>query len=215
MRTTNDNIRQLLEMLDNPDAYTEQEIQDIINRDEDTRGTYRLMVEAKRTSRHRQDSKSGDVNAAWQRFAKKQNFQSSIFNLQFGKIAATFIGILLVTGIAFAAIHMMHQSQKTETPKTEVTESTTSPVTTTQADIFASDTVVVEPVIYDNIPLEKMLPEIASYYDKEVEFQNDDIRQLRFYFVWKQDETLDAVLHRLNLFESVTVQLKSDKIIVE
>ena len=27
-------IRQLLEMLDNPDAYTEQEIRDIINRNE-------------------------------------------------------------------------------------------------------------------------------------------------------------------------------------
>ena len=60
-----------------------------------------------------------------------------------------------------------------------------------------------------------MLEQIAAYYNKEVEFQNDDVRQLRFYFVWKQDETLDVVLHRLNLFESVNVELKSDKIIVE
>ena len=50
---------------------------------------------------------------------------------------------------------------------------------------------------------------------KEVDFQNADARQLRFYFVWKQDETLDVVLHRLNLFESITVELKSDKIVVE
>jgi len=48
-----------------------------------------------------------------------------------------------------------------------------------------------------------------------VDFQNADARQLRFYFVWKQDETLDVVLHRLNLFESITVELKSDKIVVE
>ena len=46
METTSENIRQLLEMLDNPDAYTEQEIHDIINRDDDTREAYRLMVEA-------------------------------------------------------------------------------------------------------------------------------------------------------------------------
>ena len=37
METINENIRQLLEMLDNPDAYTDQEIQDIVNRDDDTR----------------------------------------------------------------------------------------------------------------------------------------------------------------------------------
>ena len=56
METINDNIRQLLEMLDNPEAYTEQEIQNIINRDEDTRETYRMMVEAKRSIRQRQAS---------------------------------------------------------------------------------------------------------------------------------------------------------------
>lgn len=60
-----------------------------------------------------------------------------------------------------------------------------------------------------------MLPQIASYYNKEVDFQNVDARQFRFYFVWKQDETLGVVLHRLNLFESITVELKSDKIVVE
>ena len=93
MATTNENIRQLLEMLDHPEKDTEQEIHDIINRDEDTRETYRLMVEAKRSSRNRQDETPVDVDAAWQRFAKKQYFQSSarpaktlakarIFNLQ-------------------------------------------------------------------------------------------------------------------------------------
>ena len=64
METTSENIRQLLEMLDNPEAYTEQEIQDIINRDEDTRETYRMMVEAKRSSRQRQADKPVDVDAA-------------------------------------------------------------------------------------------------------------------------------------------------------
>ena len=71
METTSENIRQLLEMLDNPDAYTEQEILDIINRDEDTRETYRLMVTAKRSSRQRQADKSIDVDAAWQNLIKK------------------------------------------------------------------------------------------------------------------------------------------------
>ena len=45
MTTNNDNIRQLLDMLDNPEAYTEQEIHDIINRDKDTLDTYLMMVD--------------------------------------------------------------------------------------------------------------------------------------------------------------------------
>ena len=62
MSTTNENIRLLLEMLDNPEAYTAQEIHDIINRDEDTRATYRLMVEARRCRR----PTPVDVDGAWQ-----------------------------------------------------------------------------------------------------------------------------------------------------
>ena len=109
-QTTNENIRQLMEMLDNPDAYTEQQIQNIINHDEDTRETYRLMVEAKRSSRHRQNKKPVDVDAAWQRFNQKSQPKQSRSNWM--KIAASFIGVLLVSGIAFAAIHIVRQYQK-------------------------------------------------------------------------------------------------------
>ena len=83
-------------------------------------------------------------------------------------------------------------------------------------DTIKTDTVSnVQPIVFDNITLDKMLPQIAAYYNKEVEFQNADARQFRFYFVWKQEETLEAVLHRLNLFESITVELKDNKIIIE
>ena len=170
METTNENIRQLLEMLDNPDAYTEQQIQDIINRNEDTRETYRLMVEAKRSSRHRQNQKPVDVDAAWQSFNQKLQPKQQGFGWmkilcaakRQSRAAASFIGVLLVSGIAFAAIHIVRQHQKQEAPQSEITENVTNPVTTLPADTLTNDTVTVQPVIYDNIPLEKMLPEIAA-----------------------------------------------------
>ena len=213
METTNENIRQLLEMLDNPDAYTEQLIQNIINRDEDTRETYRLMVEAKRSSRHRQDKKPVDVDAAWQRFNQKLQPKQQGFG--WIKIAASFIGVLLVSGIAFAAIHIVRQYQKQETLKTEVTESVTKPATTAPADTLVSDTVTVQPVIYDNIPLEKMLPEIAAHYDVKVIFANDEVRGLRFRFVWNPQQGIKQVVTDLNQFERLTVTLKDNQLIVE
>ena len=212
METTNENIRQLLEMLDNPDAYTEQQIQEIINRDEDTRETYRLMVEAKRCSRHRQHQKSVDVDAAWQRF--NQELQPKQQGFGWIKIAASFIGVLLVSGIAFAAIHIVRQYQKQETPHTEMTEKATSPVTTVPADTLAKDTVTVQPIIYDNIPLEKMLPEITAYYDVKVIFANDEARELRFRFVWNPQQGIEQVVNDLNQFERLTVTLKDHQITV-
>lgn len=159
MEAINDNIRQLLEMLDNPDAYTEQEIQDIINRDEDTRETYRLMVEAKRSS-HRQADKPADVDAAWQRFNQRlrmgdgtsgMGLKSKQHDFGWMKIAASFIGILFISVIALAAIHIVRQRQKQEAPKTEITESVKSPATKAPADTLTNNTASVKPVIYDNI----------------------------------------------------------------
>ena len=213
METTNENIRQLLEMLDNPDAYTEQEIQDIINRDEDTRETYRLIVEAKRSSRHRQDQKPVDIDAAWQSFNQKLQPKQQGFGWM--KIAASFIGVLLVSGIAFAAIHIVRQHQKQEAPQSEITENVTNPVTTLPADTLTKDTVTVQPIIYDNIPLEKMLPEIAAHYDAQVIFANEEVRGLRFRFVWNPQQGIDQVISDLNQFERLTVTRNDYQIIVE
>ena len=94
-------IRQLLEMLDNPEAYTEQEIRDIINQDEETRETYRLMVEAKRSSRHTHTNNLTNVDAAWKRFNQKRKAKKQHFS--WVKIAASFIIVLLITGVSFAA----------------------------------------------------------------------------------------------------------------
>ena len=218
------NIRQLLEMLDNPDAYTEQEIQDIINRDEDTRETYRLMVEIKRSSRHRQNQKPVDVDAAWQRFNQRLRVGDGTSGMKvqpkqqsFGwmKIAASFIGVLLVSGIAFAAIHIAQQYQKQEAPQTEMTGNVTSPVTTLPADTLARDTVIEQPVVYDNIPLEKMLPEIAAHYDVKVAFVDDEARGLRFRFVWNPQQGIEQVVNDLNQFERLNVTLKDNQITVD
>ena len=135
------------------------------------------------------------------------------------KVAASIIGILFTAGVAFAAIHIVRHfvGEDVKSPTQEVRISNSSqPSPALPTDTVKTDTTAnAKPIVFDNVALDKMLPQIASYYNKEVEFQNEEARSLRFYFVWKQDETLDVVLHRLNLFESITVELKSDKIVVE
>ena len=224
METTRENIRQLLEMLDNPEAYTEQEIQNIINRDEDTRETYRMMVEGKRSSRQRQADKPIDVDAAWQKLSEKLIVNSEDFATAspaakpystLMKIAASFIGVLLVSGIAFAAIQMVRYAQQ-DTPKPEEVINTPKPANITPTDTLTADTIAApQPIIYDNIPLEKMLPEIATHYDAKVTFVNDEARQLRFRFVWNPQKGIDLVVSDLNQFERLTVTLNDNQITVE
>ena len=135
------------------------------------------------------------------------------------KVAASIIGILFTAGVAFAAIHIVRhfvgEDVKSPTQEVQIPNSS-QPSPALPTDTVKTDTTTTtKPIVFDNVALDKMLPQIASYYNKEVDFQNADARQLRFYFVWKQDETLDVVLHRLNLFESITIELKDNKIVVE
>ena len=213
METTSENIRQLLEMLDNPEAYTEQEIQDIINRDEDTRETYRMVVETKRSSRQRQAEKPIDVDAAWQKFNQKIQPQQHSFDWM--KIAASFIGVLFVSGIAFAAIQIVRYTQQ-NTPKTEEVVNTPKPADYTPTDTLTTDTIAApQPIIYDNIPLEKMLPEIPAHYDAKVTFINDEARLLRFYFMWHPQKGIEKVVSDLNQFERLNITLNDNQITVK
>ena len=68
---------------------------------------------------------------------------------------------------------------------------------------------------FDNVLLENMLQSISAYYQTEVEFQDEEVRQLRFYFVWRKDEPIESVIDRLNKFKSVDVKLNGNKITVK
>ena len=252
METTNENIRQLLEMLDHPDAFTEQEIRDIIDRDDDTREVYHLMVEAKRSRRLHQDDNSIDVDAAWRKFKKDSLLNeelrmkneesadaipcmetdtslftlhsslkkdSSLFTLHSSlkKVAALFIGMLLVSGIAFATIHIVRQQQEAKTTPSEQKDNTAKRIATIATYTIASDTVAhdLAPVTFDNLPLEKILQQIAEHYHVNVAFANDDARLLRFRFVWNPQLGIDQVVGDLNQFEHLNVNIKDNLITVE
>ena len=114
MKTSEENIKRLLEMLDNPSAYSKQEISDIINRDDETREAYRLMVAAKQGYRRKNTSEEADAEAAWQRLSNRLDVRAdkpSSSGILY-KIAASFIVILMLSGIALAAYHTI-SSRKT------------------------------------------------------------------------------------------------------
>ena len=80
-----------------------------------------------------------------------------------------------------------------------------------------ADTVeeVVAPVVYDNQPLGEMLEGIATRYGMQVEFRNEEARDLRFYFELHAGEDLSSVVERLNMFERVSVSIEGNTIVVE
>ena len=131
------------------------------------------------------------------------------------KIAASFIGVLLASGIAFAAIQVV-RNISTPKPQQPTTEQTTDidPVTSLPADTVKADTISVEPYIFNNVPLDSMLTAIATAHGVGVEFENEAARHLRFHFVWKREDSLSRVVEKLNTFEAVNIGIEDKTLVV-
>ena len=202
MDTSNDNIRKLFDMLDNPAAYSEQEIHDIINCDEETRETYRLMVEAKRSSRWTQPQLSVDVDAAWRRFEEKHYPQQS--GRYWMRIAASFIGILFISGIALAVIHFVrNHSVESQVPQTEDTNTE------------LANQEAVAPVRFDDVRLDSILSVVSAHYGKAVRFRDEELRDMKLITTWNPTDSLSAFIEHLNMFDYLHLTLQEDTIFVE
>ena len=131
------------------------------------------------------------------------------------RAAASIIGVLLASGIAFAAIQVV-RNISTPKPQQPTTEQTTDidPVTFLPADTVQADTNSVEPYIFNNVPLDSMLTAIAAAHRVQVEFENEAARQLRFHFVWKREDSLTRVLEKLNTFEAVNIGIEDKTLVV-
>jgi len=210
MSNSDDNIRKLMEMLDNPDAYSEREIRDIISSDEDTRETYRMMVEIKRSSRRSQNDSPVDVNAAWKRFEKTHYERRS--SKAWMKVAAGFIGVLFVSGISFAAISAVRHHNERKQAEDQTRQETVITTNAGTTDSKVSDDQI---VVFTNTRLEQMLTEIAAYYEVKVEYKSADARDLRFYYEWNRKAGIESVTDDLNRFAKVNITLNSKKITVE
>ena len=204
----NDKIRLLLDMHEHPENYTDEQLATMLD-DE-------MQEQLAISKRAMTDTPEPDVDAEWQRF--EQAHFAPVNNRRWLKVAAMIAGVLMLSAFTYAAIHAVshHTVDIVKEPTEKVTaepqpESTVGP----RLGVADSATMAVEPIVFDNQPLDQMLEKIAPHYGMQVEFRNEDARALRFYFVWQPDEDLDATLERLNLFESVNISKEGNTIVVE
>ena len=198
----------LLQMMEQPHRYTAEEWQEILS-DDECRELYTLMsmtqsaVDAARADKEVNDEM---IDEEWQRLSSVQS------SFQLRKFAAMFVGILMLSGIAFAAIHIISHSDSHK-EKDNVAVSNVSPLTQ-QAPLPQDTTAAPQPKLYDNVPLGEIFEELSSYYQIIAVYRNDATRQIRLFYQWKPDYTIEKVVDMLNNFEWLQLELKNDTLYV-
>ena len=226
MMTEEKRIEWLLELQDHPEQLTDEQLQQILEDDEMHQLVQQLGF-AKRAFKHDViKNDTPDVDAEWEKFAAShaesldaldEGGQKPRFALHLAthKIAASFISVLLTSGIAFAAVQIV-RNISTPKPQLSTTEQATNiePITSLPADTVKTDTIPTEPYVFNNVPLDSVLTAIASAHGVGVKFENDAARQLRFHFVWKREDSLTRVVEKLNTFEAVNIDMEDKTLVV-
>jgi len=210
----------LLQMMEQPWNYSDQEWREILT-DEECRELYTLMAMTKSAiSMEKSEKQMTDeaVDAEWQQFKRKQHPRplSVVY-----RYAAMVVVILMLSGIAYAAIHLLSMSrqQMVKEPESHTRQTQTVmtglPESKAETLTMDADTIVpASPRLFDNVPLEQILEELSGYYHIDVAFKSERARQIRLFYQWKPEFSLEKVVEMLNNFETLHVSMESNTLIV-
>jgi hypothetical protein len=203
---TDDKIERLLDMIEHPEQYTENEIKELLE-DDECRDYYNLMVKTDNAYLHHSEN---DVEEALKKFEAKHTHRFS-----WRSMAAVIISVVMISGIAYAAISLSRRATTAQPAKTEVPASVAVTKTKTQSEEQKTDTIVMKEKSFDDVELETILSEISTYYNVKVEYHSDASKHLRLHFHWDKTQTLEEVVETMNHFEKVSITLFDDKMEVE
>ena len=152
-----------------------------------------------------------DANDAWEQFQKAHIVAKS--TTTWYKIAAMFIGILMLSGIAYAAIsHFIKMEDKPQVTLTERKPDIKKMEKTYGAEMTPTKKA---PVLFNNVDLQQIMQYVADGYGVKVEFKNNAARTIRFYLQWEADDTLQEIIDKINHFEKVHLTLNEDTITIK
>lgn len=210
-------INQVIDMIEHPEKYSDAQVEEILQ-DEECRQTYFTMVEMRMTFDKEGALENLDIDQEWQNLQRSQKTSYSRFS--WTKIAASFVGVVLLSGIAVAAIHTYSSHEDNKQIAADTTfvsyKSTNNgqKIIEKQKDGEEKVKKIIHKT-FDNVALSNMLEEVSKYYGVTVVFRNEEAKQLRFYYEWNSEDDLSKVVDELNHSQQMNLAVEDGKIIVE
>lgn len=184
---TNDKLLKLLRLMDEPEAMTEAQLQELLS-DEEVRKAYNVMADCKKL------------------YQKPQQKPLSVKWLQLGqrfRIAAVFLGAVLFCGLAWAIIPRIISSH-TDSPQSA---QVSTPLPRSGGEESS--------VRFDDVRLDSILTVVSAHYGKAVSFRDEEAKGMKFIMTWDPDMPLSDFIDGLNLFDGLSLTLQRDTIFVE
>ena len=240
----------LLDLLEHPEKYSETQKDELLG-DEEVNELYQQLIETRQSldfAKSKEGMKMPSIDAEWEKLKdemklkekkqlkeekqqkEKMNQNSEIqqtaklFPLwsPMRKVAAV-AAVLVVSGITFAAIHLVTRShQASDKHNTELVASqkdsiqqVSAPQKSNIEEKTDSASLAQLPLVYENAELQNILTPIAGHFHLQVTYQNESARHIRLFLQLEKNMSLDDIIELLNHFEKVNIRHEGQTLIVE
>lgn len=240
----------LLDLLEHPEKYSETQKDELLG-DEEVDELYQQLVETRQSldfAKSKEKMKMPSIDAEWEKLKDEMKLQdemklkeekqqkeemnqnaetqqtAKLFPLwsPMRKVAAV-AAVLVVSGITFAAIHLVTRShQPSDKNNTELVASrkdsiqqVSAPQKSNIEEKTDSASLAQLPLVYENAELQNILTPIAGHFHLQVTYQNESARHIRLFLQLEKNMSLDDIIELMNHFEKVNIRHEGQTLIVE
>ena len=233
----------LLDLLEHPEKYSETQKDELLG-DEEVDELYQQLIETRQSldfAKSKEKMKMPSIDAEWEKLKdemklkekqQKEEMSQNAETQQTAKLfplwspmrkVAAVAAVLVVSGITFAAIHLVTRShQASDKHNTELVASrkdSIQQVSTPQKSNIEEKTdsasLAQLPLVYENAELQNILTPIAGHFHLQVTYQNESARHIRLFLQLEKNMSLDDIIELMNHFEKVNIRHEGQTLIVE
>lgn len=228
----------LLNLLEHPEKYSETQKDELLG-DKEVNELYQQLIETRQSldfAMSKEKMKMPSIDAEWEKLKEEkqqkeemsQNAETQqtakLFSLwsPMRKVAAV-AAVLVVSGITFAAIHLVTRShQPSDNSNTELVASqkdsiqqVSAPQKSNIEEKTDSASLAQLSLVYENAELQNILTPIAGHFHLQVTYQNESARHIRLFLQLEKNMSLDDIIELMNHFEKVNIRHEGQTLIVE
>lgn len=228
----------LLDLLEHPEKYSETQKDELLG-DEEVNELYQQLVETRQSldfGKSKEEMKTPSIDAEWEKLKEekqqKEEMKQNAETQQTAKLlplwspmrkGAAVAAVLVVSGITFAAIHLVTRShQASDKHNTELVASrkdsiqqVSAPQKSNIEEKTDSASLAQLPLVYENAELQNILTPIAGHFHLQVTYQNESARHNRLFLQLEKNMSLDDIIELMNHFEKVNIRHEGQTLIVE
>lgn len=233
----------LLDLLEHPEKYSETQKNELLG-DEEVNELYQQLIETRQSldfAKSKEEMKMPSIDAEWEKLKdemklkekqQKEEMSQNAETKQTAKLfplwspmrkVAAVAAVLVVSGITFAAIHLVTRShQPSDKNNTELVSSRKNSIQQVSApqksnieEKADSASLAQLPLVYENAELQNILTPIAGHFHLQVTYHNESARHIRLFLQLEKNMSLDDIIELMNHFEKVNIRHEGQTLIVE